>query len=350
MIDLNSDNISSNNLVRRFWQYGKLGVWVAILVHALFIVMFWTLEVHFMAYFNVFSVILFIYCAYLVERERFESVIMLSHIEVIAHALFATLAIGVASGFYYYLFILVILSFVVPQKSVSYKLLKITAFIALFFIIEIVFSVFVSPLYYIDENVLFAIRSFNLISLLIIASPIIYFHVKRAKDTEELLYKHATIDPLTGLFNRRHFVSIADYEYSKRDKKSLSLILTDIDYFKKINDTYGHEVGDIVLKTVSKFLTKELRECDTLSRWGGEEFLFLLPDTKLDQANEVAERIRQNIEELKIVCSDELTLNITSTFGVAEYQENETFDETLARADQALYKGKDKGRNIVVFE
>ena len=338
--------INSEDLTKKFWQFGKFGVWLALIVHALFIFMFWTLGVPTMAIFNIFSVLLFTYCVYLLKSERYYLILTLSYIEITLHALFAT---GVESGFYYYLFILVILAFVVPQKSVSYKLLKVLGLIALFFIIEMVFSVFMRPICPISEENLFLIRIFNLIGLLVIVTPIIYFHIRVAKDTEELLYKHATLDPLTGLYNRRHFISIADYEYAKRENTPLTLILADIDHFKKINDTYGHEVGDIVLKTFSKLLLNELREEDTLSRWGGEEFLFLLPNTTLDKASEVAERIRSDIENYNFIYADSKPLHITCTFGIAECKKSETFDETLSRTDEALYKGKYEGRNQIVY-
>jgi diguanylate cyclase (GGDEF)-like protein len=156
-------------------------------------------------------------------------------------------------------------------------------------------------------------------------------------------------DPLTGLSNRRHIMEelekvVASY---KRYKNVFSLIIADIDFFKKVNDTYGHDCGDYVLQQVSKIFKQCLRKQDTLSRWGGEEFLLLIPHTDANGAIKLAERMRLLIDKnILSYCGHDFS--ITVTFGVSSYIKDEKFDETIKRADSALYSGKESGRNCVV--
>ena len=133
--------------------------------------------------------------------------------------------------------------------------------------------------------------------------------------------------------------------------------MSDIDFFKKVNDNYGHAVGDCVLKTIAKTIKKELREEDIASRYGGEEFIFLLPHTKLDEALVVAERLRKKVEKKKINVEeynikDVKEISVTISIGVSEYNKNDKTPEALYKnADSALYKAKEGGRNrVVVFE
>ena len=124
--------------------------------------------------------------------------------------------------------------------------------------------------------------------------------------------------------------------------------MTDIDYFKSVNDTYGHAVGDLVLKTVSRVIKNQLRDYDIAGRYGGEEFVVLLPHTKLDEAQMVAERLRKAVENKKIdiskILPDKGDINVTISLGVSQYKDNEFIQE----ADKALYEAKDSGRNKVV--
>ena len=125
----------------------------------------------------------------------------------------------------------------------------------------------------------------------------------------------------------------------------MSLILLDIDFFKSVNDEYGHQVGDEVLKEVSSIIMENVREHDTSVRWGGEEFLMLLPETDLEGAKIVAEKIRNTICNKKLTKND---LNVTASFGVAIMNNKDTEESFIARTDEALYEAKESGRNKVV--
>lgn len=172
--------------------------------------------------------------------------------------------------------------------------------------------------------------------------------LNRANVYAEIL-KHATLDALTGFYNRRQLEERIKQEASsaKRQHRSLCAIMTDIDYFKKVNDTYGHATGDLVLKTVSREIKNQLRDYDVAGRYGGEEFVILLPFTKLEEAKMVAERLRKAVEAKKIETSDKKHINVTISLGVAEYKEK----DFIENADKALYKAKESGRNkVIVYE
>lgn len=164
----------------------------------------------------------------------------------------------------------------------------------------------------------------------------------------EELEKLSTTDSLTGLRNRRYLNYKIEEEIAhyRRHPRIFSLILGDLDNFKHINDTFGHDCGDFVLKTIGEVIRTNLRDSDRLARWGGEEFLILLPDTECFQARESAERIRQMIEETPMIYEGQ-TIALTITLGVADYRGETEVSEIIKRADQALFKGKEAGRNRV---
>lgn len=169
----------------------------------------------------------------------------------------------------------------------------------------------------------------------------------REKERQDLLERWATTDPLTELLNRRHFYELSDRELdrSQRLKSPLSFVMLDIDFFKKVNDQFGHLVGDTVLIILAKLLKEHLRSVDLCCRYGGEEFVICLPDTNQEGARDVAERIRIAVSQESILASEDSELFISVSLGVATGLENEKVEAILKRADVALYKAKDAGRN-----
>lgn len=155
-------------------------------------------------------------------------------------------------------------------------------------------------------------------------------------------------DHLTGLYNRRYIMEKIENEFIsyKRNKKKFSLIMADIDFFKRINDAFGHDCGDHVLKVVSKSLQDAMREQDFVSRWGGEEFLLLLPETDIEGGRILAERIRKIVEE-QIIEYNGIQVSITMSFGVTVNEDYEMIEDIIKKADNALYQGKGQGRNCV---
>ncbi|PIR01294.1 MAG: diguanylate cyclase response regulator [Nitrospinae bacterium CG11_big_fil_rev_8_21_14_0_20_45_15] len=163
------------------------------------------------------------------------------------------------------------------------------------------------------------------------------------------LDKASRTDSLTGLSNRRDANEKIGQEMvrSARNEKSFSLVLGDIDHFKKINDTYGHEAGDFVLTKVSRLMVDAVRRQDLVSRWGGEEFLIVLPETELAGGAILAENIRQKIESEKFVYNEQ-TMNVKMSFGVCSSGSELSMDELIKKADDNLYRAKEAGRNKVV--
>jgi len=168
--------------------------------------------------------------------------------------------------------------------------------------------------------------------------------IKKAK--EKALY-----DGLTGAYTRAVFNDriVKEVERAKREKKRLSLLMMDIDNFKKINDTYGHQMGDIVLKIIVSQMKKVIRDFDFLARYGGEEFVLILPETGDKLAKEVAERIRSKIEHTKFLYKGE-RIPVTISIGCAELKEDDSVESFIERADKALYEAKNSGRNRVVVK
>ena len=171
---------------------------------------------------------------------------------------------------------------------------------------------------------------------------------KRLIDTQQKLEKQAHYDELTGISNRRHFLSLLDKEISRSQRHSLPLSLAffDIDKFKQVNDTYGHQIGDVVLKNVTNTVLESLRREDNFGRLGGEEFCIFLPGQKLAMAKQIIERYRLLIENIKHP-SDSGDFNVTASFGISELSKQDSVNSLLEKADQLLYRAKKNGRNRI---
>ncbi len=180
------------------------------------------------------------------------------------------------------------------------------------------------------------------------------------KTTEDLrriyiLEQETITDPLTGMFNRRYLDRriAEEFQRAMRFVQTFSIFLLDIDHFKIVNDLYGHQVGDAVLQKLGHLLMASVREVDVVIRYGGEEILVILPNTSKENAVELAERLRQQIETTVMVAAvpRQPAINITVSIGVAEYQFSDGWDngqKVVERADKALYRAKEKGRNQVL--
>ncbi len=175
--------------------------------------------------------------------------------------------------------------------------------------------------------------------------------LKELEDSHKDLELLASQDHMTKLYNRRYFseISMKILELAKRNKKDLSVLMLDIDKFKNVNDTYGHHVGDDVIIALANVLKNLSRNSDVACRFGGEEFLILLPETNLEGAYAIGEKIRKHVEDLVIKLENQETLKFTISAGVAQIDsENElNLEKTIQRADDALYEAKEGGRNKV---
>lgn len=174
--------------------------------------------------------------------------------------------------------------------------------------------------------------------------------ISARKQTEEVLKQQATHDPLTGLFNRKELEIrlMSETERAIRYNRQLSIFMLDLDHFKQINDSHGHQIGDIVLTNFTKLLDRSIRSTDFTARYGGEEFVIVLSETTLPQAEELAERLCRQVAEHSIQIEDDRNLQLTVSIGVASFPDHASdWEELLKAADMAMYAAKQAGRNQV---
>lgn len=200
----------------------------------------------------------------------------------------------------------------------------------------------------------YAFKSRLLYSFLTVSFLSAFYEYSRQKSYETALYlsdqfeRQAKHDHLTQLLNRRGAQQCLEREYARlqRSQRPFSVAIADIDRFKHINDTLGHEQGDEVLKQISKTFTARLRGQDILARWGGEEFMFIFPETDEASAVKALEQIRQNLSDSPLTIND-VEMSVSSSFGVCEVNADNTVSYAIKQADKALYNAKDTGRNRV---
>lgn len=246
-----------------------------------------------------------------------------------------------------------------PIKKHLNKVLAILVFQLLFQILRLFLlhndqSINVTYVYgvsVVDIGSAFLLLPFYVLIFIIIFRALIisYFEAyKFLQDSNLKLELLSTVDPLTGAYNRRYFIEIFKNKTQKavRRKEDIALAVLDIDFFKKVNDSFGHHVGDMVLTDLTKLIKKHLREHDVFARWGGEEFVILLPNCDAEHAFETAERLRMSIASHLF---DEAG-HQTCSFGVTQFFADDSLTTALARADAALYQAKSTGRNKVCVQ
>jgi diguanylate cyclase (GGDEF)-like protein len=184
--------------------------------------------------------------------------------------------------------------------------------------------------------------------------PLVLENVKLyelAHQREEQYRHQAYTDALTGISNRRHLLEqgVKEFQRTQRYNWPLSILMFDIDHFKRVNDTYGHDIGDVALRKVAHVCRQVVRETDFAGRYGGEEFIIILPDTPLTGATHLAERLRQTVANTSIPTEDGLFFTVTISIGVTAYDASvNSFENMVSRADAALYQAKKLGRDRVV--
>lgn len=172
---------------------------------------------------------------------------------------------------------------------------------------------------------------------------------KELEEANQRLSKLARTDPLTGLSNRRDIYEKIEYEIKRfeRSNEHFAIVIGDIDDFKDVNDNLGHDAGDFVLFSLANQIHSILRKQDVVGRWGGEEFIMMLPNTKLEGAKIITEKVRKAIQD-KVMHYKDKEISITITFGIVVFDEMQPINDCIKRADTALYEGKKKGKNCVV--
>ena len=320
---------------------------LGLLVHALLIPVFAGLQVMPLALFNVLSTTAW-GSAFLLNRRARHNAAMLA-------MLVAAIYIGWDAGFQYYLFLAAPLFYFTPLLDELFKLL-IAIGAVLFYIGLHIYSDNFLPLYPVPHEQINLLNYFNIATTFGVLSALSHYYHRIATEAEHKLQQTnahletlAGTDTLTGLFNRRRLLQQFESEVyrMRRTDQSLTAVMFDLDDFKQVNDQHGHHVGDRVLSTVAYLAGELVRGHDLLARWGGEEFLLLLPDTDIDGAVAVAEKIRAEIARTDFGY-DGIKLQLTGTFGISGFRPEDSIESCLRRADDALYRGKAAGKNCVV--
>ncbi len=343
-------------------QQAKLeAVSIAItVVHGIMFFMFVQFNVWPMIVYNGIVVAYYLYILRTVHTGYIMTGYVMTFIEIAVQVILGTFMLGWDVGYFMYLFAITPLFFYLNllnddiEGSVLPPLLS-TLGAACIFIASYVVSIFFEPRFVLEKyqiQILFIYNS--VLSMLLLAAMSHFFIIERrfsllaiTKENQKLDVE-ASEDPLTGLTNRRSMerhLENAMLEARARGR-IFSLVMGDIDFFKTINDTYGHDFGDEALKMVSDALKSSVREGDVICRWGGEEFLILIYGTE-KEAKVIAERIRKTIEAGKLVHNDN-EVRFTITLGVSSYKPGYNMEKLIARADDRLYYGKRNGRNQVV--
>jgi diguanylate cyclase (GGDEF)-like protein len=332
----------------QFWQLARRCCQLAASVDVGLFFLFHILGSPILAWINVISVVLYLVAYHLLNTRRGRPAIVLIWVEVIIHAFLGTLLIGWDSGFHYFLLMFIPALFAGMRGRNAW--IAVTVLWG-FYVGLYALMWFVEPLQPISSGALLGVFLFNLTVVFFMFSYLSLFYVSTVSRTQRALRRLATTDVLTGLFNRRHMSDLAEKEIARqaRSGDQLSFLLLDIDHFKQFNDRYGHDTGDRILERLSSVLAQTLREQDYIGRWGGEEFLVVLPDTDREQAWLAAERIRCAAEDHSWAF-EELELSVTVSVGVSQYCVGDDLSAVVARADMALYEGKRLGRNRVEID
>ena len=331
-----------------FWRVIMRITQISIVLDVSFFFLFYALGSPILAWVNIFGVTMYTCAYYAVKKRKQRVAVALIWTEVILHAALGNILIGWESGFHYFLLIFI------PAICISTS--RKPAIIALsllfgFYVGLDFLAWLIDPIQPINPIALNIVHLVNLSVVFILFGYLSFYYLETVRHAQKKLRIMATTDPLTKLLNRRYITHLADQEVQRLSSTnhSIGILLIDIDYFKKINDEHGHKVGDDVLVNVAEILRKQVRKQDLVARWGGEEFLIVLPEANAEEAELSAERIRKAFLTYDWLAAVEKEISPTVSAGVSMYKQTESLNAAIACADRALYKGKTSGRNRVEF-
>jgi diguanylate cyclase len=328
-----------------FWPLMRRVVVIAAGVDVLFYALFRWMESPALAWINVVSVVIYAAAYHLLRRRKNALAMTLVWAEVLGHAAIGTVLVGWDSGFHYYLlmFIPAIVVSSSPRMAVTLVGLLLMCYLGLD-----VTQRTLGALQPLPPTGLMLVKWFNIVVVFLMFSAIGRLYVGMVARAEHRLHQLATRDPLTGLFNRRHFQAMADQvvAHARRVGEPVSLVIADVDFFKRVNDVHGHDAGDKVLTQFTEVLGRVFRAQDVLARWGGEEFVVLLPGTDAEGAAAAAERLRCAAEDATVPLPGHV-LRFTVSVGYSALRPGEAIADALTRADRSLYAAKSSGRNRV---
>lgn len=343
-------------------KYKVLGVGAAC-IHLIFTIFFGIYQIVPMFLYNMCVTAYYLYLGLIkVRSKQFTTIFISTLIEVLFHSAVASVLLGWNWGFMLYTIALVpvafYLTYTLPKfkESLLFPIVWSIVVAACYFGVRLICenikplyegsypAILPSCFYYLNMMVTFLM----LLGFSIFFALEIRYMQGRLEKENKTLGEIALFDPLTHLLNRRSMDDYLMKAFSKaiKDQTPFCLIMSDIDDFKKVNDTYGHDCGDRVLVTVANIMSACVRKNDYVCRWGGEEVLILLQANK-EVATKVAKRICKEVEATEIPYKEK-TVHITLTLGISAYSENETIHSMISEADRKLYHGKKNGKNQVV--
>jgi len=331
-----------------FWTLMRRIAILALCVDVLYFILFLALGPPILAWINIVSVAMYSAAYVLILQRRNAAAIFLMWAEVLGHATIGTVLLGWESGFHY--FLLMFIPLIGMGRSARGVIGLLVLLLACYLGLD-AFSQRNGPISPLPQASLMAVKWINIVIVFAMYASLAHFFRGTILRAEKRLHQMATRDPLTGLANRQHFQALADHEVtrSRRSGEPVALVMADIDSFKRINEQHGHDAGDTVLGHIGDMLLRTVREQDIVSRWSGEEFLLLLPNTDAAGARLVAERIRRSVGSSEIAHAG-LGIASTLSFGTTTVRPDESLSDALRRVDGALYRSKAEGRNRVVSE
>ncbi|NRF67194.1 GGDEF domain-containing protein [Aquincola sp. S2] len=315
-------------------------------VDLIYLVVFFVLGMPVMAIVNVVSLGMYAAAWHLLGQRRNLPAVLLMWTEVLVHAGLCTVLLGWASGVHY--FLLVFISAVAVSRAARHATTAL-AFLLLVYLGLDAATQLIPIRYPLPNEVTTALRWLNITVVFVMFGYTGRYYVQRVAEAEARLREMATTDAMSGLWNRRHFLTLAQgqIERARRDGSAVALVLADIDHFKQVNDRHGHDAGDRVIQHVSGLLHGQLRAGDLLGRWGGEEFILLLPGCDAPGAAQLCERMRAHIARSPCEAGAGM-IPVTVSFGVMPMPVDVPFEQAVQQADAALYRAKGAGRNRVV--
>ena len=341
---------------KRFEFYAYIvGQTACLAAHVLYLILFAMNGIRGMAIFNIFSVLFYLAGLFLVPRLKERIIIVYaSVIEIIIHASVATLFVGSKPDFLMFLLMIIPLVFLMPGKNKTFPFVIMAVSLILYGFLRSCFNESGRAFYDIDsKSVSVTLYVINIVIgfFVLVFVTTIYYHTNKYTESKlrvqnEQLRLLASVDPLTKLSNRRAMNKALDEIHAacREDKDKYVIGIGDIDDFKRVNDSYGHDFGDVVLSTIAEIIKSSLPANSEVARWGGEEFLFAIPASELMDGAEVADKIIRSVVSHKFTCGNR-EFFVTMTFGVCEGGRSDDVDSVISRADKRLYKGKNSGKN-----
>lgn len=322
---------------------------ICLLIHALYFLLFCILKIEALALVNFLSTSFYSYFLF-IRKDTSEKAMAISYFEILLFSIISNIMLGSDSGFFLYAIgMSATVFYLVPSYGnmrFAYQLIGIAVAFASESIVRLTNLQFPKVCERIEpyQHALYLV---NLLIALIISLASTVFYSKRKDTMEEFMRYNMYHDTLTGLYNRR-FLERQMEQNGGIPKNDYIICMLDIDFFKNVNDTYGHTVGDMVLSKLAEFL-KETAGADNLAvRWGGEEFILYFPDASIDSIQPLIESLRRRVEET-IIETAEHKIQITITAGIGIGHAGRNYQKVISVADEKLYYGKQHGRNKVVL-